>query len=232
MAARRDRSGEPKARSDGVRIGSYVQSGTHRSYFRRVDRFGQLPTRDNRSVSDDEGFYSDEAAVADYLAHRHSGVSSPNRGMEEPSFEVAAGPLVGLDIVDLGCGDGTFARQCVDQGCSSYLGVDTSEPMLARASDAFPDPRASFAHSSIEEFQLPDAQVDLIAARMSLHYVADRARGSGSVVRSSGTTGPSRTTLRSASALGSSSISSANANRYLTGSAATTTNSPGDAEHP
>ena len=42
-----------------------------------------------------------------YVAHRHSGVRSPNVVMEEPAFVAAVGSLTGMHVADIGCGEGT-----------------------------------------------------------------------------------------------------------------------------
>ncbi|MEM7092391.1 MAG: class I SAM-dependent methyltransferase [Actinomycetota bacterium] len=117
-------------------------------------------------------FYDDDEAVADYLAHRHSPGLSPNLVMEEPAFVAAVGSLDGLDVIDLGCGDGNFADVCVAGGCASYLGVEASAPMLEQAERRAGD-QVGFVHETIEGFSAPPGSADLVAARMSLHYVDD-----------------------------------------------------------
>lgn len=118
-------------------------------------------------------FYGDSSAVDAYLAHRHSPVSSPNLVMEEPAFREEAGDVRGLRIIDLGCGDGTFGAECVAAGCDSYLGVDSSETMIERARVGASSARARFQQAAIEGFEAEHGSVDLVTARMALHYVGD-----------------------------------------------------------
>ena len=75
-------------------------------------------------------FYGDADRVDRYLQHRHGSAGSPNLTMEQPAFLDAVGDSAGLDVVELGCGDGSFASTAVAAGCRSYIGVDRSAPML------------------------------------------------------------------------------------------------------
>lgn len=116
-------------------------------------------------------FYNDADSLAAYLAHRHSEVTSPNLVMENPAFRDELGSVNGLDIVDLGCGDGTFAAECVEAGCGSYFGVDASPGMIERAELAAPT--ASFECAGMDAVDLAPRAYDLVVARMALHYLAD-----------------------------------------------------------
>jgi SAM-dependent methyltransferase len=120
-------------------------------------------------------FYDDAEAVGTYLAHRHADVRSPNIVMEEPAFAAEVGELAGLRILDLGCGDGTFAATCALQGCSSFVGVDGSKEMLRRATDLAGGPAVSFVLDRIETYETPAEAFDLVTSRMALHYVDDLA---------------------------------------------------------
>lgn len=118
-------------------------------------------------------FYDDAEALAAYLAHRHADVSSPNLVMEDPAFRREFGDVSGLDIIDLGCGDGTFAVQCIEAGCNSYTGIDGSAGMIDRARVVAPT--ATFRQSVMESTTLDDRSCDVVVARMALHYVTDLA---------------------------------------------------------
>ena len=117
-------------------------------------------------------FYGDADRVDRYLRHRHGAAGSPNVTMEQPAFLAAVGDSEGLDIVELGCGDGSFASTAVAAGCRSYFGVDLSAPMLARARLRLAATHAVFQQAAIEDVQRPAASADLVVSRMALHYVA------------------------------------------------------------
>jgi SAM-dependent methyltransferase len=119
-------------------------------------------------------FFGDADRVDRYLRHRHGSAASPNVTMEQPAFLAAVGNSEGLDIVELGCGDGSFASTAVAAGCWSYFGVDLSAPMLARARLRLAaTTHAVFERAAIEDVQRPAASADLVVSRMALHYVAD-----------------------------------------------------------
>lgn len=118
-------------------------------------------------------FYDDPDAVASYLEHRHAPVASPNLVMEEPAVLDLIGPIARRRVLDLGCGDGTFATHCLNADCRSYLGVDAAEEMIQRARRRTTDERVQFAHATIED--VASGPVDIVAARLSLHYVVDLA---------------------------------------------------------
>jgi 2-polyprenyl-3-methyl-5-hydroxy-6-metoxy-1,4-benzoquinol methylase len=101
-----------------------------------------------------------------YIAHRHSGVFSPNAVMEEPAFLSAVGEIVGLNIADLGCGDGATADLLMRLGAASYLGVDGSAGMIELARQQVSAVGVEFACQRIEDLQLPAESFDLVTSRM------------------------------------------------------------------
>ncbi len=124
-----------------------------------------------------ESFYRDPVTVGRYLRHRHTEVSSPNLVMEEPALRKALGSLDGLRVADLGCGDASIARSLLTAGAVSYLGVDSSEPMLSAARASLADlPGVRLEEAAIESFTPDPSSLDLIVSRLALHYVADLAR--------------------------------------------------------
>jgi ubiquinone/menaquinone biosynthesis C-methylase UbiE len=116
-------------------------------------------------------FYDDDRTHAAYLAHRHSGTASPNTVMEEPGFLAALGPVAGLRVLDLGCGDGSFATHALDRGAISYLGIDGSKLMISTAERDHGSDRAKFAVGDIEDLVTEEGAVDVVTSRMALHYV-------------------------------------------------------------
>jgi SAM-dependent methyltransferase len=124
-------------------------------------------------VTDSGGDFYDEVVAARYLAHRHSGASSPNVVMEEPAVLAQLGDLTGQRVIDLGCGDGSFAREVLARGAPSYLGVDGSDAMIAAARQRPADERVRFEVGRIEAFQPAPGTAELVTSRMALHYLRD-----------------------------------------------------------
>lgn len=95
----------------------------------------------------------DETPVFErYSDHRRAGVGSPNVVMEEPALLGALGPEAGLQVLDLGCGDGSFGRTLLEAGCGTYLGIDGSRRMAAQAQRALQDTGGEVIVGDIEDF--------------------------------------------------------------------------------
>jgi SAM-dependent methyltransferase len=114
----------------------------------------------------------DERLTARYLAHRHAGPSSPNTVMEKPAVLDQLGDVAGRRVLDLGCGDGSFAPTVLARGAASYVGVDGSPAMVETARATVGGP-ATFELCSIEDFEAPPGSFDLVTSRMALHHVED-----------------------------------------------------------
>jgi ubiquinone/menaquinone biosynthesis C-methylase UbiE len=92
--------------------------------------------------------------------------------------EAALGLLdpAGADVVDVGCGGGTYTRAWHDLGAATVTGVDFSAPILDAA-------RAGHGHLAGVSFQrggaaatgLPDGCADVVFERALIHHVPDLA---------------------------------------------------------
>lgn len=119
-------------------------------------------------------FYDDDRVFATYMARRGQ-PTSPNDTIEEPAVREVLGPVAGLRVLDLGCGDGGFGRWLLEAGCSGYVGVEASRNMLRLAEQALASTPGSVLQCRIEEFAAEPASFDLVVSRLALHYVEDVA---------------------------------------------------------
>jgi len=55
--------------------------------------------------------------------------------VEQTTFDYF-GDLTGVRVVDFGCGNGVFLKQCLDKGASYCLGFDVNEPMINSGGNA------------------------------------------------------------------------------------------------
>lgn len=120
-------------------------------------------------------FYDDPEVFDRYREHRRGGVSSPNDVMEAPAVLRALGPVTGLRVLDLGCGDAAFGRDLLAAGARSYLGIDGSSAMVAQAQRTLADTAGRAIRADLENFAVPDTSADLVISRLALHYVRDLA---------------------------------------------------------
>lgn len=118
-------------------------------------------------------FYDDWATFNEYM-HVRDVPDDANRRLKQPSVQEFVGRPEGLAVLDLGCGDGRYGLELLAAGVRSYVGVDGSSRMLDAARQRLAGhPRARLTHANLEEWVSDGPEVDLVVARMSLHYIPD-----------------------------------------------------------
>ena len=120
-------------------------------------------------------FYDDEAVFTTYISRRASRVDSPNETLEKPIFDELVGDLSNLRILDLGCGNASFGLEALEQECQSYTGIDGAKKMVQAAKKKLAGTRGQVIHASIETWDYPSHQFDLVTSRLALHYIAEIA---------------------------------------------------------
>jgi malonyl-CoA O-methyltransferase len=96
---------------------------------------------------------------------------NPLIALEEPLVDQLLGDLVGLKVIDLGCGTGRHAIRLAQAG-ASVQAVDFSEAMLARARDKAAGLNISFHQLDLTR-QLPfaDAAFDRVVCGLVLEHI-------------------------------------------------------------
>lgn len=122
-----------------------------------------------------QNIYDDPAFLAGYSAFPRS-VEGLAGTSEWPALRALLPPMVGRDVVDLGCGFGQLTRWLAAEGSASVLGIDLSEKMLARAAAETTDRSVTYQRANLETLTLPLAAADLIVSSMAFHYVEDFGR--------------------------------------------------------
>lgn len=106
------------------------------------------------------------------------------RGAPEwPSLRALVPDVLGLKVVDLGCGFGWFCRWAREQGAAQVLGLDVSEKMLAQARRSTSDSGITYSRADLETVDLPHASFDMAYSSLALHYIEDLERLFGVVYR-------------------------------------------------
>ena len=121
-----------------------------------------------------QNIYDDDRFFDGYRQLRESG-RGLNEAIEQPALRRLLPALVGLRVLDLGCGDGDLARWCLEQGASTVVGVDLSVRMLGLARERTSDTRITYIRAGLEEIAFRPASFDLVTSSFALHYARDYA---------------------------------------------------------
>ena len=80
----------------------------------------------------------------------------------------------GADVVDVGCGGGTYHRAWHELGAATVTGVDSSGPILDEARAGHGDlPGVAFQLGDAADTGLPDGCADVVFERALVHHVPD-----------------------------------------------------------
>jgi SAM-dependent methyltransferase len=117
-----------------------------------------------------QNIYDDEVFFQGYSRLARS-VEGLDGAPEWPALRGLLPDLGGQRVLDLGCGFGRFCRWAREQGAAAVLGIDVSEKMLTRASEATRDPAIAYTRADMERLELPPDSFDLVYSSLALHYV-------------------------------------------------------------
>ncbi len=110
-----------------------------------------------------------------YAKWRASELGAITEDLEDRLLFDFIGDPDGCEILDIGCGDGTFAMSLWERG-ARVSGIDTSQPMITAASQRAADARAegvSFQTGRAQHLPFGDAQFDVVVAKTILCFVDD-----------------------------------------------------------
>lgn len=94
---------------------------------------------------------------------------------EWPALQSLLPPMLGLKVVDLGCGYGWFSRWASEHGAHNVLGLDVSEKMLEQARNTTSAANIQYARADLEYLDLAEGSFDLAYSSLALHYIKDLA---------------------------------------------------------
>jgi malonyl-CoA O-methyltransferase len=77
--------------------------------------------------------------------------------------------VVGLTVLDLGCGSGRYARLLAQRGAARVIGVDQSADMLARAREVV----HLLVRADARALPLADASIDVVVSGLMMADLAD-----------------------------------------------------------
>lgn len=117
-------------------------------------------------------FYDDPDRFAEYMRMRQR-PGNANDTLEKPVFQEMVGTVEGLRILDLGCGDASFGREALLEGCLAYVGLEGSRNMADAARKRLAGLTGEVVQTTLEEWTFPPAAFDLVVSQLALHYVQD-----------------------------------------------------------
>ena len=103
--------------------------------------------------------------------------SNWHRNLLHPALLRVLGPLAARRVLDVGCGNGTFARQLARMG-AQMTGVDASPPIIVRARQREAQEKLGIAYHVADGARLEpldDGQFDLVVSCMALQDIPDAA---------------------------------------------------------
>ncbi len=116
--------------------------------------------------------YDQDDFLKTYLQKRAK-TDAPNTTLEKPIIDELIGEPKGLDLLDLGCGDGRYGQELLGRGARSYHGIDGSINMIMLARETLESHITQLDQVSLESFAYPEAAYDLVLSRLVFHYIED-----------------------------------------------------------
>lgn len=128
-------------------------------------------------------FY-DQSDVFGWYRAKRDRPQNANNTLEKPVFDDLAGELSGLRILDLGCGDGRFGQEALQKSAGAFTGLEASQNMFRAAQSRLAGANVTLIHTTIQDWDFPAQQFDLVASRLVLHYLQELAPTFANVYRS------------------------------------------------
>ncbi|KAF5671414.1 SAM-dependent methyltransferase [Fusarium heterosporum] len=122
-----------------------------------------------------QNIYDNAKFFAEYSALDRS-IQGLDGAPEWPRSRSYIPDLEGLDVLDLGCGFGWFARWARSTGANSVRAIEISENMLSRARDLTNDPKIIYEQGDLDNIKLSEHDSDLydvVFSSLTLHYLAN-----------------------------------------------------------
>lgn len=124
------------------------------------------------------------AAHYDWIAHHFSETRKQPWAKEFELYQHLIEP--GMQIADLGCGNGRLFGSALKNLDITYTGIDISEDLLRIAREQNPEANAQFIAGSLTDVPILSDSIDVALAVASFHHlgnVADRRKSLAEVMR-------------------------------------------------
>lgn len=112
-----------------------------------------------------------ERAYAEWAASYPPRAHNPLMEVEQSTVLRLMPPVVGLCVLDAGCGTGRYARLLLERGASKVVALDSSEAMLKAAK-----PLEWLIRAELTALPLADASFEVVVSGLALPDVSDLGR--------------------------------------------------------
>jgi ubiquinone/menaquinone biosynthesis C-methylase UbiE len=119
-----------------------------------------------------QNIYDNDIFFKNYKSLRKTGITY-NDFVEQPAIKSAISSLNGKTVLDLGCGNGQFAKYCVDNGATKVTAVDISKNMIEQANIENKHKKIEYICTPIEDLELKNQKFDIIISSLTTHYIDD-----------------------------------------------------------
>ncbi len=118
-------------------------------------------------------FY-DTAHIFETYRKNRSRNNTPNETLEAPIIRNMVGDVTGQSVLDVGCGNGLYGKELLDNGAVQYTGLEPSQRMYDEAVAHLQDiDNATVHHVHAQDWTYPADTFDLVVSRLALHYIDD-----------------------------------------------------------
>ena len=122
-----------------------------------------------------QNIYDNPIFFEQYSALRETGITA-NDFVEQPALKSLIASLKDKTVLDLGCGAGSFAKYCAENGAAKVTAVDISSNMIKKAKKDNPHEKITYLCKPIEELEPHLQTFDLIVSSLAIHYIEDYPR--------------------------------------------------------
>lgn len=119
-----------------------------------------------------QNIYDNDIFFKGYTSLRKTGITY-NDFVEQPAIKSAISSLNGKTVLDLGCGNGQFAKYCVDNGALKVTAVDISRNMIEQANNENKHDKIEYICTPIEDLEIKNQKFDIIISSLMAHYIED-----------------------------------------------------------
>lgn len=118
-----------------------------------------------------QNIYDNQTFFSGYIKTRDKTINY-NDYLEKPVVQQILAQRNYTHALDLGCGFGTYSIYLANQG-TQVTGVDISQKMIAHAKQNNAHPHINYQVATMEDFNYPLSQFDLVLSTLALHYIED-----------------------------------------------------------